>query len=91
MTFLYTPLHSSGETKTGIPPMPTSLKERRSGRCQGRAAGPEPRAAAGKHGEDLPLTAGGRGGATLFVGWCGGVEGPVFHHKQSVTFLKDVC
>jgi hypothetical protein len=40
MTFLYTPPHSSGETKTGIPPVPTSLKERRSGRCQGRAAGP---------------------------------------------------
>jgi len=34
-----------------------------------------------------PLTAGGRGGATLFVGWCGGVEGPVFHHRQSVQFL----
>jgi len=46
MTFLYTPR---------IPPVPTSLKERRSGRCQGCAAGPEPHAAAGKHGEDLPL------------------------------------
>jgi hypothetical protein len=29
--------------------------ERRSDRCQGREAGPEPRAAAGEHGEDLPL------------------------------------
>ena len=47
--------HSSGETKTGIPPAPTPLKERRSDRCQGREAGPEPRAAAGEHGEDLPL------------------------------------
>src|SRR5437016_10735823 len=49
------PPHSSGETKTGIPPEPTPLKERRSDRCQGREAGPEPRAAAGEHGEDLPL------------------------------------
>ena len=47
--------HSSGETKTGFPPEPTPLKERRSDRCQGREAGPEPRAAAGEHGEDLPL------------------------------------
>ena len=49
------PSHSSGETKTGIPPEPTPLKERRSDRCQGREAGPEPRAAAGEHGEDHPL------------------------------------
>ena len=41
--------------KTDIPPEPTPLKERRSDRCQGREAGPEPRAAAGEHGEDLPL------------------------------------
>jgi hypothetical protein len=49
------PPHSSGESMTGIPPEPTPLRERRSGRCQGRVAGPQPRAAAGEHGEDLPL------------------------------------
>ena len=49
------PPHSSGETKTGIPPEPTPSKEQRSDRCQGREAGPEPRAAAGEHGKDLPL------------------------------------
>jgi hypothetical protein len=47
--------HSSGGTKTGIPPEPTPPRERRSDRCQGREAGPEPRAVAGEHGEDLPL------------------------------------
>ena len=52
---LRTPPHSSGETETGIPPEPTPPKKRRSARCQGRAAGPQPRAAAGEHGEDLPL------------------------------------
>src|SRR6266540_1630057 len=49
------PPHSSGETKTDIPPEPTPSRERRSDRCQGREAGPQPRAAVGEHGEDPPL------------------------------------
>ena len=52
---LHKSLHSSGETRTDIPPEPTPLRERRSDRCPGRAAGPETRAAAGEHGEDPPL------------------------------------